>query len=145
MSTLYQSRQLAGLFWLLRVLLGALPVVGITQAPSLFGLPNLREEITVGANDVGHRENALKLQLRDNGELFHPLADHPTGSAADLVTVRVGVPSFVVLTLLTRASRMHLANVRISTSTGAGTRAVVINPRTRLVDMMSQVTPRFAT
>ena len=70
MSTLYQSRQLAGLFWLLGVLLGALPVVGITQAPSLFGLSNLREEVAVGANDVGHRENVMKLKLRDNGELF---------------------------------------------------------------------------
>ena len=145
MSTLYQSRQLAGLFWLLGVLLGALPVVGITQAPSLFGLPNLREEVAVGANDVGHGKSALKLQLRDNGELFDPLADHPTGSAADSVTVRGSVPSFVVLTLLTRASHMRLASVRISASAGAGTRAVVINSRTRLVDMMSQVTPRFAT
>ena len=54
MSTLYQSRQLAGLFWLLGLLLGALPVVGIIQAPSLFGLPNLREEVAVGANDSSH-------------------------------------------------------------------------------------------
>ena len=54
MSTLYQSRQLAGLFWLLGVLLGALPVAAIIQAPSLFDLSILREEVAGGANHSPH-------------------------------------------------------------------------------------------